>query len=106
MTGYDGNGVGPSFASTTAGTVSASAVGRPVDIHAYADRIVIHPDGRIMAEYRRSFGHGETVYGNVCRYRRVCCRRRWTARGAVSDRRMAHRSFSGVAMVALGPGSW
>jgi uncharacterized protein (DUF427 family) len=43
-------------------SVSASAVGRPVDIHAYADRIVIRQDGRIMAEHRRSFGRGETVY--------------------------------------------
>jgi transposase len=43
-------------------SVSASAVGRPVDIHAYADRIVIRQDGRIMAEHRRSFGRGETIY--------------------------------------------
>ncbi len=43
-------------------SVSASAVGHPVDIHAYADRIVIRQDGRIVAEHRRSFGRGETVY--------------------------------------------
>jgi hypothetical protein len=43
-------------------SVSASAVGRPVDIHAYADRIVIRQDGRIVAEHPRSFGRGETVY--------------------------------------------
>ena len=43
-------------------SVSASAVGRPVDIHAYADRIVIRQDGRIVAEHQRSFGRGETVY--------------------------------------------
>src|SRR6201986_2837353 len=43
-------------------SVSASAVGRPVDIHAYADRIVIRQDGRIVSEHRRSFGRGETVY--------------------------------------------
>jgi len=43
-------------------SVSASAVGRPVDIHAYADRIVIRQDGRIVGEHRRSFGRGETVY--------------------------------------------
>jgi hypothetical protein len=40
-------------------SVSASAVGRPVDIHAYADRIVIRQDGRIVAEHRR---RGETIY--------------------------------------------
>ena len=43
-------------------SVSASAVGRPVDIHAYADRIVIRQDGRIVAEHRRSYGRGGTVY--------------------------------------------
>ncbi len=43
-------------------SVTASAVGRPVEIHAYADRIVICQDGRIVAEHRRSFGRGETVY--------------------------------------------
>jgi len=43
-------------------SVSASAVGRPVDIHAYADRIVIRQDGRVVAEHRRSFGRGETIY--------------------------------------------
>src|SRR5487761_19157 len=43
-------------------SVSASAVGRPVDVHAYADRIVIRQDGRIVGEHSRSFGRGETVY--------------------------------------------
>jgi transposase len=43
-------------------SVSASAIGRPVDIHAYADRIVIRQEGRIVAEHRRSFGRGETIY--------------------------------------------
>jgi transposase len=43
-------------------SVSASAVGRPVEVHAYADRIVIRQDGRIVAEHPRSFGRGETVY--------------------------------------------
>jgi transposase len=43
-------------------SVAASAVGRPVEIHAYADRIVIRQDGRIVAEHRRSFARGATVY--------------------------------------------
>ena len=43
-------------------SVSASAVGRPVEIHAYADRIVIRQDGRIVAEHARCYGRGETVY--------------------------------------------
>ena len=42
--------------------MNASAVGRPVDIHAYADRIVIRQDGRIVAEHPREFGRGETAY--------------------------------------------
>jgi len=32
-------------------SVVASAVGRPVEVHAYADRIVIRQDGRIVAEH-------------------------------------------------------
>jgi transposase len=43
-------------------SVMASAVGRPVEVHAYAERIVIRQDGRIVAEHRRSFDRGETVY--------------------------------------------
>jgi len=43
-------------------SVSASAVGRPVDIHAYADRVVIRQDGRIVAEHPRRYGRGATVY--------------------------------------------
>jgi hypothetical protein len=43
-------------------SVSASAVGRPVDVHAYADRIVIRQDGQIVGEHLRSFGRGETIY--------------------------------------------
>src|SRR6266851_4528387 len=43
-------------------SVAASAVGRPVEVHAYADHIVIRQDGRIVAEHPRSFGRGETVY--------------------------------------------
>ena len=43
-------------------SVTASAVGRPVEVHAYADRIVIRQDGRIVAEHPRSFGRGDTIY--------------------------------------------
>jgi hypothetical protein len=43
-------------------SVAATAVGRPVEVHAYADRIVIRQDGRIVAEHPRSFGRGDTVY--------------------------------------------
>jgi hypothetical protein len=43
-------------------SVAASAVGRPVEVHAYAGRIVIRQDGRIVGEHPRSFGRGETIY--------------------------------------------
>jgi len=43
-------------------SVSASAVGRPVEIQAYADRIVIRQDGRGVAEHPRCYGRGETIY--------------------------------------------
>jgi hypothetical protein len=43
-------------------SVTARAVGRPVEVHAYADSIVIRQDGRIVAEHPRSFGRGQTVY--------------------------------------------
>jgi transposase len=43
-------------------SVNASAVGRPVEIHAYADRIVVRQDGRVVAEHTRHHGRGETVY--------------------------------------------
>ena len=40
---------------------SANAVGRPVEVYAYANRVVIRQDGRIVAEHPRSFGRGETI---------------------------------------------
>jgi len=43
-------------------SIIAKALGRPVEVHAYADRIVIRQDGEIVAEHRRSFGRGQTVY--------------------------------------------
>ena len=43
-------------------SVQSNAVGRPVEIHAYADRIVIRQDGVVVGEHARSFGRGETIY--------------------------------------------
>ena len=43
-------------------SVNASAVGRAVEIQAYADRVVIRRDGQIVAEHPRKFGRGETAY--------------------------------------------
>ncbi len=39
---------------TNKGPVNAKAVGRPVEIHAYADRIVIRQDGVVVGEHARS----------------------------------------------------
>ena len=43
-------------------SVASRAVGRPVEVQAYADRIVIRQDGVVVAEHVRSFTRGETVY--------------------------------------------
>jgi hypothetical protein len=43
-------------------SVAARAVGRPVEIQAYADRVVIRQEGTVVAEHRRCFGRGETIY--------------------------------------------
>ena len=43
-------------------SVSSRAVGRPVEIQAYADRVVIRQDGAIVGEHQRRFGRGETIY--------------------------------------------
>jgi len=43
-------------------SVAAHAFGRPVEVHAYAERIVIRQDGQIVAEHPRAFGRGQTVY--------------------------------------------
>jgi hypothetical protein len=36
--------------------------GRPIEIQAYADRVVIRQDGAIVGEHCRRFGRGETIY--------------------------------------------
>ena len=43
-------------------SVMARAVGRPVEIAAYAERIVIRQDGAIVGEHARRFGRGQTSY--------------------------------------------
>ena len=43
-------------------SVNAKAVGRPVEIYAYADRIVIRQDGIVVAEHARAFGRDKTIY--------------------------------------------
>lgn len=43
-------------------SVLATAVGRPVDVHAYAERIVIRQAGVVVGDHARAFGRGQTVY--------------------------------------------
>ena len=43
-------------------SVPARAVGRPVEIQAYADRIMVRQDGEVVAEHARRFGRDQTVY--------------------------------------------
>jgi transposase len=43
-------------------SVTSRAVGRPVEVQAYADRIIIRQDGAIVAEHVRSFTRGDTIY--------------------------------------------
>jgi hypothetical protein len=43
-------------------SVLASAVARPVEVRAYADRIELRQDGRPVGEHRRRFGRNQTIY--------------------------------------------
>jgi transposase len=43
-------------------SVAASAVGRPVEVRAYADRIELRQDGRLVGEHARCFGRDQTVF--------------------------------------------
>ena len=43
-------------------SVGASAIGRPVEVRAYADRIEIRQDGRVVADHPRAFGRDQTVF--------------------------------------------
>ena len=43
-------------------SVDARAVGRPVEIRAYADRLECWQDGKIVGQHARAFGRGKTIY--------------------------------------------
>ena len=42
-------------------SVAASAIGRPVEVRAYADQIEIRQDGRVVGTHPRAFGRDQTV---------------------------------------------
>src|SRR6187399_1487985 len=46
-------------------SVAARAVGRPVEIQGYAERIVIRQDGAIVGEHVRCFGRNQTQIGRA-----------------------------------------
>jgi hypothetical protein len=84
-------------------SVNASAVGRPVELHAYADRIVVRQDGRIVAEHRRSYGRGETIY-DPWHYVPVLARKPGALRNGAPFRdwvRRQHRSGSDASSPGL-----
>ena len=43
-------------------SVSARAVGRPVEVRAYADRIELRQAGQLVGEHRRRFGRGQIAF--------------------------------------------
>jgi transposase len=43
-------------------SVAASAVGRPIEIRAYADRIELRQDGKLVGSHVRCFGRDQTIY--------------------------------------------
>ncbi len=43
-------------------SVDARAVGRPVEIRAYADRLECWQDGQVVGRHERAFGRGKTIY--------------------------------------------
>ena len=43
-------------------SVAANAIGRPVEIRAYAERIELRQDGRLVGEHRRAFGKDQTIF--------------------------------------------
>jgi transposase len=43
-------------------SVAASAIGRPAEVRAYADRIELRQDGRLVGEHARCFGRDQTVF--------------------------------------------
>jgi len=43
-------------------SVETQAIGRPVQVHAYANRIVIFQNGKVVGDHERCFGRGKSIY--------------------------------------------
>jgi transposase len=79
-------------------SVAANAVGRPVEVQAYADRIVISQDGRIVAEHRRSFRPRADDLRSLALRAGACTQaRRFAQRCAVQGLGFASRDGTGAA---------
>ena len=80
-------------------SVAARAVGRPVEIHAYADRIVIRQDGEIVAEHARRYGRDQTFYDPCLRGAAIAL----SVRGPVRPARQGQRQGQGRGADRLHP---
>ena len=78
-------------------SVCASAVGRPVEVHAYAERVVLRQDGRIVGEHPRKYGRGEIAYDpwRTCAGAGPQARRSPAQRRAVQGLGRCRRRWSG-----------
>lgn len=65
--------------------VVVTAVGRPVEAHAHADRIVIRHDGAVVGGHVRAFGRNRTVH-DPCHYVPVLARKPGALRHGVPFR--------------------
>ena len=43
-------------------SVMASAIGRPIELRAYAERVEVLQGGRVVCDHARAFGRGQAVY--------------------------------------------
>jgi sporulation protein YlmC with PRC-barrel domain len=78
-------------------SVTAGAVGRPVEIRAYADRIELRQAGRVVGEHPRCFGRDQTVF-DPWHYVPVLARKPGALRNGVPSRTgCCHPDWTGSA---------
>jgi hypothetical protein len=78
-------------------SVTAGAVGRPVEIRAYADRIELRQAGRVVGEHPRCFGRDKTVF-DPWHYVPVLARKPGALRNGVPSRTgCCHPDWTGSA---------
>lgn len=77
-------------------SVAATAVGRQVEIRAYAERIEIRQEGRLVGDHPRHFGRDRTVY-NPWHYVPVLLRKPGALRNGAPFGTVANFRLSGRA---------